>query len=76
MAGVSYTIAGSAALCPHCRHTRFTGPKTVEAGDRVVCANCRQVVVVDPEAPGGLRAVGAKKFQPPEPNLRRREGAS
>ncbi|HUN47501.1 MAG TPA: hypothetical protein VMU85_13315 [Stellaceae bacterium] len=76
MATVGYTIEGKDAECPHCQHKRFTGPATVSDGDRVVCAKCRQVAIVDHAAEKGLRAVGAKRFQLREPNIRRREGTS
>ncbi len=76
MASVTLTIEGTPAECPHCGHKRFNGPAKVNAGDRVVCASCRQVCIVDPAAPKGMRGVGAKKSLPQEPNLRRREGTS
>ncbi len=76
MASVTYTIEGKQAECPHCGHQRFNGPAKVAPGDRVVCASCRQVCIVDHGVPTGLRAVGPKKSLPQEPNLRRREGTS
>jgi len=76
MATVGYVIQGKEAECPHCQHKRFTGPAAVNPGDRVICAKCRQVAIVDHDAEKRLRAVGAKRFQLPEPNMRRREGTS
>lgn len=76
MATVTYVIQGHPAECPHCGHKRFNGPAEVAPGDRVVCASCRQVCIVDHAAPAGLRTVGPKKSLPQEPNLRRREGTS
>jgi hypothetical protein len=76
MAAVAYVIQGTPAECPHCGHKRFNGPAQVNPGDRVVCASCRQVCIVDPSVPTGMRGVGAKKSLPQEPNLRRREGTS
>lgn len=76
MAAVPYVIQGHSAECPHCGHKRFNGPAQVNPGDRVVCASCRQVCIVDRDAPTGMRGVGAKKSLPQEPNLRRREGTS
>ena len=76
MASVGYVIDGKEAECPHCQNKRFNGPATVKPGDRVICAKCRQVAIVDRDAENRLRAIGAKPFKLPELNTRRREGTS